>query len=47
MDLNTLIALFKGIFEGLSVLGNVREILDIIMASLKQSFGKAEEPAEA
>lgn len=45
MDLNTLIALTKSFLESMSVLLNAREIIDIIMASLKQYFGKAEEPA--
>lgn len=42
MDLNVVISLFKGLFEDLSLLANAREIIDIILASLKQYFGKAE-----
>ncbi len=46
MDLNALITLFKSFLESLSLLANAREVIDIIMASLKQYFGKAEEPAQ-
>ena len=45
MDFSALINLLKSILEGLSVLANAREVIDIIMASLRQYFGKAEEPA--
>lgn len=46
MDLNALITLFKSFLESLSLLANAREVIDIIMASLKQYFGKAATPAE-
>ncbi len=46
MDLSALINLFKSVLESLSVLANAREVIDIIMASLNQYFGKAEEPAQ-
>lgn len=45
MDLNTLVSVLKGFLESMSVLANAREIIDIIMASLKQYFGRLEEPA--
>jgi hypothetical protein len=45
MDLDKLIALTKSFLESMRVLLNAREVIDIIMASLKQYFGKAEEPA--
>ena len=45
MDLNALINLLKSFLESMSVLANAREVIDIIMASLKQYFDKAEEPA--
>lgn len=46
MDLNALITLFKSFLESMSLLANAREVIDIIMASLKQYFGKTEEPAQ-
>lgn len=46
MDINTLFDLFKSFLESMSVLVNAREVIDIIMVSLKQYFGKAEEPAQ-
>ena len=46
MDLNAITALFQGLFENLTLLANAREIIDIILASLRKYFGKAEEPAQ-
>jgi len=47
MDFNTLIALFSGLMENLKLLANAREIIDIILASLKKYFGQADNTAEA
>ena len=41
MDLNALINLLKSFLESMSVLANAREVIDIIMASLKQYFDNA------
>ncbi len=46
MDLNGLVTLFTGFLESMTLLANAREIIDIILASLKKYFGKAEDPAE-
>ena len=46
MDLNALVTLLKSFLESMSLLANAREVVDIIMASQKQYFGKAEKSAE-
>ena len=46
MDINALFTFLTSFLESASLLVNVREILDIIMASLKQYFGQTEEPAQ-
>ena len=47
MDLNALVSILKSLLDSLKLLLNGGEVINIIMASLKQYFGKAEEPKEA
>ena len=47
MDLNALISMFTSLLDSLKLLLNGGEAIDIILASLKKYFGKAEEPKEA
>jgi len=47
MDLNELVSLFKSMLDNLMLLLNSREVVDIILDSLKKYFGKAQESKEA
>lgn len=47
MDLNALISIFTSMLDSLKLLLNGGEVIDIILASLKKYFGKAEDAKNA
>ncbi len=47
MDLGTMVSLFFSMLDNLKLLANAREIIDIILASLKKYFGQTDETTEA